>query len=84
MENTRLSSKGQVIIPASVRQKHDWKVGTEFEIEEAGDGIILRPTRRFAATSLDDVVGCLAYDGPVKTLEEMDEAVVREAKRQAG
>ncbi len=84
MENTRLSSKGQVIIPASVRNKHDWKAGTEFEIEETGDGILLRPVRRFTATTLEDVSGCLAYDGPAKTLEEMDEAIVLEAKRHAG
>ena len=83
MEHTRLSSKGQVIIPASVRKKHDWKAGTEFEIEETGDGIILRPVRLFPATSLDDVAGCLVYDGPAKKLEEMEEAIALEAKKQA-
>ena len=83
MEHTRLSSKGQIIIPASVRRKHDWKVGTQFEIEETGDGIILRPARLFPATTLDDVAGCLRYEGAAKTLEEMEEAIALEAKKQA-
>lgn len=83
MEHTRLSSKGQVIIPASVRKKHDWKAGTEFEIEETADGIILRPARLFPATTLDDVAGCLFFDGPAKTLDEMEEAIVLEAKKHA-
>jgi hypothetical protein len=36
-----------------------------------------------ASTRIEDVVGCLGYRGPVKTIEEMDVAVMAEAKRHA-
>ncbi len=43
METTRLSSKGQVIIPKAVRSAHQWGVGLELEVIEMGDGVLLRP-----------------------------------------
>lgn len=33
METTRLSSKGQVILPKSIRDARHWAPGAEFEIE---------------------------------------------------
>ena len=39
METTRLSSKGQVIIPKSVRSAHRWEAGLDFQIIDTGDGI---------------------------------------------
>lgn len=36
MARTRLSSKGQLIIPKPVRDRHGWKVGTEIEVEDRG------------------------------------------------
>ena len=81
MSTTRLSSKGQVIIPKSVRDLHGWKEGTEFAIEDNGDSIVLRPKRLFAPTTLDDVVGCAGYSGPRKTIEEMDAGVEAEARK---
>ena len=33
--------------------------------------------------TLDEVIGCLKWDGPPKSIAEMDAAVVREAKRRA-
>ena len=83
MEHTRLSRKGQVIIPKSLRAKHDWPVGTVFEIEDLGDRIILKAIRRFPASKMEDVAGCLAYDGPAKTLEQQEDAIIREAKKSA-
>src|SRR3989304_3422712 len=41
METTKLSSKGQVILPRSVRDAHNWPPGTEFAVEAAGDGVLL-------------------------------------------
>ncbi len=40
-----------------------------------GDGIILKPKKPFAETKLDDVAGCLKYQGEPKTLEDMDNAI---------
>jgi AbrB family looped-hinge helix DNA binding protein len=75
METTRLSSKGQVIIPKSVRQVHQWTAGQEFEVVNTGDGVLLRPIKPFPQTYLDEVAGCLAYSGTPKTLKEMEDAI---------
>jgi AbrB family looped-hinge helix DNA binding protein len=81
--NTQLSSKGQIVLPKSVRDAHRWVPGTKFTIEDSKDGILLRPVATVASTRIEDVVGCLGYRGPVKTIEEMDVAVMAEAKRHA-
>ena len=83
METTRLSSKGQVIIPKHVRDSHGWKEGTEFVVESTQDGVFLRPKRVFKRTTIDEVAGCLAgsYKGPRRTLKEMDAAIEAEAVR---
>ena len=81
MARTRLSSKGQVIIPKAVRDRQGWKAGTELEVEDWGDAVVLRPARPFPPTTVEEVFGCLKYGGPPVTIEEMDEAVAREARR---
>ena len=83
MSTTRLSSKGQIVIPKAVREAHDWHTGTEFEVTDVGDALLLRPRFAFPKSSLDEVAGSLAgnYDGPAKSLEEMEEAIAREARR---
>lgn len=81
---TRMSSKGQIVLPKSVREAHDWKAGVEFSVEDTGDGIVLRPARPlFPPSRLDDAVGCTGYRGPRRTLKEMDAAVMKEARRHA-
>jgi AbrB family looped-hinge helix DNA binding protein len=81
METTKLSSKGQIILPKSVRDARHWKPGTEFAVEEKKEGILLRPLKPFPSTKLEDLYGSLKYDGPPKTLEEMDQGIVDEVKR---
>ena len=77
METTKLSSKGQVVIPKPVRAAHDWKVGQELVVIEMGDGILLRPTTPFDSTDIDEVAASLSYSGDAVTLDEMDEAIRR-------
>jgi AbrB family looped-hinge helix DNA binding protein len=81
MARTRLSSKGQVIIPKAVRDRQGWRPGVELEVEDQGDAVVLRPAKPFPPTKFEEVRGCLKYDGPPLTIEEMDEAVAREARR---
>jgi AbrB family looped-hinge helix DNA binding protein len=78
METTRLSTKGQIVLPKSVRTAHAWGPGTEFAVEETREGILLRPARPFPKTTLDQVVGCLRYKGKAKTLKQMENAIRRE------
>jgi AbrB family looped-hinge helix DNA binding protein len=80
METTRLSSKGQIILPKAVRETHHWEPGTDFSVEDTGDGVLLRPLKTTPPTRLDQVVGCLHTDGPARTLEEMDAAIDHEVR----
>ncbi len=75
METTRLSSKGQVIIPKKLRDAHHWLAGQELIVINTGDGILLKPKQPFQETKLENVAGCLQYKGESKTLEELDDAI---------
>lgn len=81
MAKTRLSSKGQVVIPKAVRDRHGWEPGVELEVEDHGEAVVLRPANPFPPTTFEEVRGCLRYDGPPVTIQEMDAAVEREARR---
>lgn len=59
METTRLSSKGQIIIPKSVRSANRWEEGAEFAVIDTGEGILLKPKALFARTRHRDVSGLL-------------------------
>ncbi len=43
MEIVRLSSKGQIVIPAKIRKELNLSTGDKLFIERRGDVIILRP-----------------------------------------
>jgi len=81
METTKLSSKGQVILPVAIRTAYQWKAGVEFAVEDTGDGVLLRPLKPFPATTLDEVAGCANYTGKAHSLEEMDKAITTEIKQ---
>lgn len=75
MEITKLSCKGQVVIPKTFRQSHHWMPGLELIVSEMGDGLLLKPKATFAETSLNEVAGCLKYTGNSKTQSEIDTAI---------
>ena len=75
METTKLSSKGQIILPKSIRAAHNWDTGIEFAVEDTPDGVLLRPLKPFPPTQLKDVYGCVAYTGKAKSLEDMDTGI---------
>jgi len=76
-----LSTKGQVILPKSIRQRRRWDVGTRLIVEDTPEGVLLRAARIFKPTRSEDVFGSLKVAGPPKMLEEMDAGVVAEARR---
>lgn len=80
---TRLSSKGQIVIPLQIRQSHGWSPGVCFSIIDEGDSIVLKPALNRKTTVLADVVGCAEYNGPTKSLAEMDAGILEEARKQA-
>jgi AbrB family looped-hinge helix DNA binding protein len=80
MPRTRLSSKGQLIIPKEVRDRHGWRPGTELEVVDKGHVVELRPAKPFPPTRFEDVRGMLKYKGPPVSIEDMDRAVDEAAR----
>lgn len=80
---TRVSTKGQVILPKEIRDLLHWKAGTRLVVEHSKNGVFLSTQAIFPPTKLEDVIGCANYVGPRLSIEEMDAAVAREAKRRA-
>ena len=84
METTRLSSKGQVVVPKAVREAHGWRTGMEFAVEEVPGGVLLRPCKPFKRSKLKEVRGCLKYPGEAKSTAEMDSAIAASVKERHG
>jgi AbrB family looped-hinge helix DNA binding protein len=59
MDSTTLSSKGQVVIPKSVRDSQQWPPGTVFRVVAREGGVLFTPEPLFAPTQPDDAAGCL-------------------------
>ena len=77
----KLSTKGQVVLPKSIRQRRHWDAGTRLVVEETADGVLLKPAPLFEPTQPENVFGLLKSSGPPKTLVEMDASVLAEARR---
>lgn len=75
MTTTRLSSKGQLIIPKQVRDRHGWRAGTELEVEDRGGVVLLRRRKPWPPSRIEEVRGCVRYDGPPVRVEDMNAAV---------
>ena len=75
MQTTHLSSNRHVIIPKSIYEAYQIKIGQEIEIELTAEGILLKTKKNHPKTNIDDVAGCLAYQGNAKTIEDMDSSL---------
>ncbi len=78
---TTVSTKGQVILPKAIRSKRNWDAGTKLVVQDTPQGVLLTSAPLFKPTRPEDVFGMLKYNGPAKTLEEMDASIVAEVKR---
>jgi AbrB family looped-hinge helix DNA binding protein len=78
---TTVSTKGQVILPKTIRQRRNWVPGTRLVVEDTPDGVLLKAAPVFALTRPEEVAGMLVYHGRPKTLDEMDAAITAEVKR---
>ena len=74
MLSTTLSSKGQVVIPKELRDARQWHAGMSLTVEEMPQGLLIRSARKplFPPTTIEDVMGCLKYDGPALSLADID------------
>lgn len=83
VETTRLSSKGQVIIPKTIRESRHWSPGLELQIIDAEDGVLLKPMAPFEESLLQDVAGCLKRDREAPMSKDEVTAAVRKGVREA-
>jgi AbrB family looped-hinge helix DNA binding protein len=82
---TRLSAKGQLIIPRAIRTRHGWRPGTRILLEDRGDCVVLYGILESPRTCLKDLIGCTGYRGRRHSLTEMESAIARPlAKAAAG
>ena len=75
------STKGQVVLPAAVRKRQGWDVGTKLIVEETPQGVLLRGKSPLPPARPEDVFGMLKYKGPPVSIEDMDKAIEREVLR---
>jgi AbrB family looped-hinge helix DNA binding protein len=75
--DTRVSSKGQIVLPKSLREELEWFSGTNLSVERREDGVFLRRKRGIRPTTIDEVAGILKYDGPPISIEDMDRGIKR-------
>ena len=78
---TRLSSKGQIVLPKEIRERSGWRTGSEVSVEEVAGGVLLKLAAGPQDVSIDDLLGCVRYRGPRRSLKQMDAAIQALAKR---
>jgi len=69
-----LSSKGQLVIPARLRQLLGLQSGDRLALSLEADGLRLVPQNREKTRTAHALIGCAGYQGPPVSLEEMDPA----------
>lgn len=81
MSQTIVSSRGQIVLPKAIRDKLHWKPGTKLTIEHRPEGVLLKPVEKKVGRPVAELAGILQYDGPPKTIAEMNAAIEREVRR---
>jgi len=76
LAHSKVTSQGQVSIPADVRRKLGIGPGSVVEWDEEGDKIVLRRSARFTS---EDIHRAIFPEGPPepRTVEEMKEGIRR-------
>ena len=73
---TKLSQKGQVVVPKALRDAKGWPAGTDLEVIDAGEGILLRPRlSRSKRLTVDEAIerlrGLYRHEGPPVPVEQL-------------
>lgn len=76
---TKLSTKGQVVIPSDMRAAMGWPSGTELEVIQQPDGVLLRASGKTRPKiSFEEFRRRMPrYEGPPLTIEDMNAAIER-------
>lgn len=83
---TKMSSKGQVVLPKAIRDANGWAAGTELEVINRGGEVVLRPksrrSRHFPTVPLPEFLARIPVRrGPQVTDEQIERLVLEEARR---
>ena len=72
---TKLSAKGQVVIPKDVRERLGWPQGSELEVVETAEGVLLRKPRTrdklTVAEAMAQLRRVINYKGPPLSVEQL-------------
>ena len=82
MSTTTVSSKGQVVIPRHLREKHRLTSGMRLQISETNEGFVLSPVKRSRPSARQ--AGWRSLRGCAKGTEALKQHLAehrREAKR---
>ena len=74
-ETVRLSSKGQLVIPRAIREALHWGPGTELVILPSGNGVMIQLKRSKHRKRIEDLRGCIKYQGPPIADEDLQAPV---------
>lgn len=85
MSTLRVSSKGQIILPAALRRRFGIEAGAIVEVVEEADGLKLRVVRPVVAADVSKMAGMVKAPsrGVPRRLQEFDAAAIASrAKRE--
>jgi AbrB family looped-hinge helix DNA binding protein len=79
---TKVSSRGQVVLPAAIRASRHWDAGTELEVIERGDEVVLRKRSRreekYPPITWEEFLSRLPkYEGPPLSDKDIEDAISR-------
>ncbi|MFA6010828.1 MAG: AbrB/MazE/SpoVT family DNA-binding domain-containing protein [Desulfobacteraceae bacterium] len=72
VSTTRMSSKGQVVIPESIRKQLNLKTGTQFVVVGDNDVIILKSIQKPSLDEFDDLIASARQQGKEAKLKKSD------------
>lgn len=74
VSKTILSTKGQIVVPKVMRDQMRWQAGTRLVLKRTPEGILIAPEQAERVYTVNDIIGILRNDGPLVTIEQMNEA----------
>ena len=75
---------GRVVLPKEIRDRLGVSAGTEFEVEEQDDAILLKPVFRKAKIVNEGGWLVVESEGPPITVEDVNEAIVKSRRENRG
>lgn len=79
MEKVKLSETGQLELPRSILDMHQWSEGTEFILWDKGNELVMKPVTKFPLSQLESPDTPSVYKGTPLSLEDMEKAIEEEA-----